>query len=164
MILTNIIPTPSRNNYSPHYLWLKVPPKIRKIRTSGCKVVFATPKQKPTWKLGPVGETGILLGFENEAYCILKISDKKVYSSRHVVFFEKEFASLSDNEKSDLSSSYPSWDDWRPRHPTLINSEIREERILPYPRRPVALNTQNDPLSYNQAVNSPYSNLWVKAI
>ncbi|MBW0534367.1 hypothetical protein O181_074082 [Austropuccinia psidii MF-1] len=30
--LTNIIPTLSKNNYSPHYLWLKVPPKIRKIR------------------------------------------------------------------------------------------------------------------------------------
>ncbi|MBW0558206.1 hypothetical protein O181_097921 [Austropuccinia psidii MF-1] len=220
--LTNIIPTPSRNNYSTHYLWLKVPPKIRKIRTFGCKVVFAIPKQKRTWKLGPVGEIGILLGFENEAYRILKISDKKVYSSRHVVFFEKEFPSLSDNKKSDLSFSYPSWDDWSeshedqfvvcleslgkeenestheviddkteveernmedesnsdedlsparkrikvigPRHPTLINSEIREENILPYPRRPVALNTQNDPLSYNQAVNSPYSHLWVKAI
>ncbi|MBW0522313.1 hypothetical protein O181_062028 [Austropuccinia psidii MF-1] len=31
--LTNIIQTLLRNNYSPHYLWLKVPPKIRKIRS-----------------------------------------------------------------------------------------------------------------------------------
>ncbi|MBW0517036.1 hypothetical protein O181_056751 [Austropuccinia psidii MF-1] len=51
-----------------------------------------------------------------------------------------------------------------PRHPTLINSDIREENILPYPRQPVALYTQNDPLSYYQAVRCPTSELWTKAI
>ncbi|MBW0495008.1 hypothetical protein O181_034723 [Austropuccinia psidii MF-1] len=51
-----------------------------------------------------------------------------------------------------------------PRHPTLINSEIRGENILPYSRRPAALLTESDPLTYNQALNSDNRENWTKAI
>ncbi|MBW0478931.1 hypothetical protein O181_018646 [Austropuccinia psidii MF-1] len=63
--LSNVIPTPSRNNYSPHCLWTKKSPKIKNIQTSGCKVIFNVPKQKRSWKFSSTGETGILLGLEN---------------------------------------------------------------------------------------------------
>ncbi|MBW0488995.1 hypothetical protein O181_028710 [Austropuccinia psidii MF-1] len=107
--LNDVIPIPPRNNYSPYYLCLKISPKIKKIRSFECKVIFKISKNRKNWKLGQVSETGILLGFENESYHILKIRDKKVYSSRHLVLFENEFPSLSENKKSDSSSSYPSW-------------------------------------------------------
>ncbi|MBW0517035.1 hypothetical protein O181_056750 [Austropuccinia psidii MF-1] len=110
--LTNVIPTASRKNYSPWFLWNNTPPKIKKIRTFGCKVIFAIPKHKRTWKLRQVGETGILLGFENESYCILKISDNKVYYSRQVVFFECKFPSLKENPVSNTSPLNISWNDF----------------------------------------------------
>ncbi|MBW0562211.1 hypothetical protein O181_101926 [Austropuccinia psidii MF-1] len=167
--LTNVIPTASRKNYSPWFLWNNTSPKIKKIRTFGCK-----------------------------------ISDNKVYYSRHIVFFEHKFPSLKENTVSNTSPLNISWNDFYEeeyfdcqesmeeeervptiqeatdllendtdslsdctppvakrikvigsRHPTLINSDIREENILPYPRRPVALYTQNDPLSYYQAIRCP---------
>ncbi|MBW0534710.1 hypothetical protein O181_074425, partial [Austropuccinia psidii MF-1] len=51
-----------------------------------------------------------------------------------------------------------------PRHPTLINSDISTSNILPYPRRPVALLTERDPLTYNQAIMSDGQNHWKEAI
>ncbi|MBW0534709.1 hypothetical protein O181_074424 [Austropuccinia psidii MF-1] len=51
--LTNIIPIPSKNNLSPFQLWTKNAPKIKKIRTFGCKVVFLIPKHKRIGKLAP---------------------------------------------------------------------------------------------------------------
>ncbi|MBW0548920.1 hypothetical protein O181_088635 [Austropuccinia psidii MF-1] len=92
--LSNILPTPSRNNLSPHYMWNKRPPKIKNIRTFGCKVIFSVPKQKHAWKLAPVGEVGILLGFSNESsYRILKLKDSKVYNKEYFdcqEFLDKE--------------------------------------------------------------------------
>ncbi|MBW0460659.1 hypothetical protein O181_000374 [Austropuccinia psidii MF-1] len=95
-LLTNLIPTPSRQNLSPLRLWTGSSPKIKNLRTFGCKVVFAVPKQKRPWKLAPTGEMGILLGFDYEspAYRVLRLSDKKVFITRHVIFFENEFPSL----------------------------------------------------------------------
>ncbi|MBW0586474.1 hypothetical protein O181_126189, partial [Austropuccinia psidii MF-1] len=51
-----------------------------------------------------------------------------------------------------------------PRHPTLINSEIQEENILPYSRRPTAFLSETDPLTYNQAIKSKDHEHWLKAI
>ncbi|MBW0549089.1 hypothetical protein O181_088804 [Austropuccinia psidii MF-1] len=225
--LSNAVPTPSRYNQSPHLLWTGTPSKIRRLRTFGCKVIFAVPSQKQTWKLAPVGEVGILLGSSNNsAYRILKISDKKVYVTRHVVFFENTFPCLRDNpdpssdvsgdwnnftvmeedqfydcieesedtmseamEPVDLSNKDKNLDSSDeenvdptleneseappprkrikvigPRHPTLINSNISQENILPYARRSAAHLTHMDPTSYNEAMKSASSELWHKAI
>ncbi|MBW0542512.1 hypothetical protein O181_082227 [Austropuccinia psidii MF-1] len=185
--LTNVIPTPSKKNLSLYQLWSNNSPRINKIRTFVCKAIFLIPKQKRSWKLGPLGEEGILLGINNDSsYRILKISDEKVYCSRHVTFFEKEFPALKESKDSDLPLLSPRWNNHEeeffdcqegpenlsgdeedgpeeeedesgeeeeqsssvndipstrkrikiigPRHPTLINSEIREENILPYSR------------------------------
>ncbi|MBW0516093.1 hypothetical protein O181_055808 [Austropuccinia psidii MF-1] len=58
-LLTNLIPTPSRENLSPFQLWTGNAPKIKSLRTFGCKVVFAVPKQRSPWKLSTTGETGM---------------------------------------------------------------------------------------------------------
>ncbi|MBW0482496.1 hypothetical protein O181_022211 [Austropuccinia psidii MF-1] len=218
--LTNILPTPSKKNLSPYLLWTTQSPKIKRIRTFGCKVVFLIPKQKRSWKLGPVVEEGVLLGFNNDSsYQILKLSDRKVYCSRHVVFFENKFPISKDSKESDVPLLINSWcnseeeevffdcqeemneeethneenlissesndldDDSEhsslesrlppnagcikvigPQHPTLINSEIREENILPYSCRPTAFLSEADPLTYNQAINSKHHEHWLKAI
>ncbi|MBW0486827.1 hypothetical protein O181_026542 [Austropuccinia psidii MF-1] len=51
-------------------------------------------------------EVGIQLGYYNKnvAYIILKISHKKVYTRRHVTFFENEFPGLVQEPESDPSS------------------------------------------------------------
>ncbi|MBW0548814.1 hypothetical protein O181_088529 [Austropuccinia psidii MF-1] len=207
--LTNVVPTPSKRNLSLYQLWSNTSPKINKIQTFGCKTIFLIPKQKRLWKLGPLGEEGILLGIKNySSYRILKISDQKVYCSRHVTFFEKEFPSLKESKDSILPLLIPSWNNHEEeffdcqegpedvscenslineeedqsglvneepsmrriikiigqRHPTLINSKIREENILPYSRRPAALLRESNPLTYNQALNSNNHENWTKAI
>ncbi|MBW0552465.1 hypothetical protein O181_092180 [Austropuccinia psidii MF-1] len=176
--LTNILPKPSKKNLSPYFLWTTQSPKIKRIRTFGCK-----------------------------------LSDRKVYYSRHVVFFENEFPILKDSKESDVPLLINSWcnseeeevffdcqeeineenlissesndsdDDGEhsslesclppnarrikvigPRHPTLINSKIQEENILPYSCRPTAFLSEADPLTYNQAINSKDHEHWLKAI
>ncbi|MBW0529554.1 hypothetical protein O181_069269 [Austropuccinia psidii MF-1] len=220
-LLTNLIPTPSRENLSPAPLWTGTSPRIKNLRTFGCKVIFALPKQKRPWKLSPTGEMGILLGFDHEspAYCVLKLNDRKVFITRHVIFFEKEFPSLhkepqsnednldysdnvllveeeekyfdceegllenknvdnhhlaeeqraedQDNREEEVVSERQRIKIIGPRHPTLISSEIREENIIPYSRRPKALMTSSNlsnPVSYRQAVKSENCNQWLLAI
>ncbi|MBW0512781.1 hypothetical protein O181_052496 [Austropuccinia psidii MF-1] len=220
-LLTNLIPTPSRENLSPAQLWTGTSPRIKNLRTFGCKVIFAVPKQKRPWNLSPTGEMGILLGFDHEspAYRVLKLSDRKVFITRHVIFFENEFPSLhkepqsnednldysndvllveeeeryfdceegllenesvdnhhlaeeeraidQDNREEEVVNERQRIKIIGPRHPTLISSEIREENILPYPRRPKALMTSsnlNDPVSYRQAVKSENCDQWLLAI
>ncbi|MBW0544649.1 hypothetical protein O181_084364 [Austropuccinia psidii MF-1] len=91
--LINLIPTPSRNNQSPLYLWTGNAPTIKRIRTFGCKVVFAIPREKRPRKLTPTGEVGILFAFnyKSPVYRILKLKDNKVFSTTHVIFFENDF-------------------------------------------------------------------------
>ncbi|MBW0489934.1 hypothetical protein O181_029649 [Austropuccinia psidii MF-1] len=49
-----------------------------------------------------------------------------------------------------------------PRQPTLIHSDISQEKILPYGRQPVALLTKkNNPNFFNQALKSPDSEFWI---
>ncbi|MBW0527267.1 hypothetical protein O181_066982, partial [Austropuccinia psidii MF-1] len=111
--LVNSIPTPSRNNQSPHLLWTGVALKIRMIRTFGCKVIFHVPRHCCNWKLAPTGEIGILLGITNEsAYRILKISNNKVYISRHVTFFEKNFPTVNNCKESNNMIPNTSWNDF----------------------------------------------------
>ncbi|MBW0491806.1 hypothetical protein O181_031521 [Austropuccinia psidii MF-1] len=51
-------------------------------------------------------------------------------------------------------------------HPTLISSEIENQNILPFSRRPKVLLTTSDdtPQTFKNALNSPASDDWTKAI
>ncbi|MBW0534635.1 hypothetical protein O181_074350 [Austropuccinia psidii MF-1] len=95
-ILSNLIPTPSRKNLSPYSLWKKNSPQIKKIRVFGCRAVVSIPKSHCDWKLGPVGEEGVMLGYENDnsSYRILRLSNKRILISRHVKFDKSVFPSL----------------------------------------------------------------------
>ncbi|MBW0538635.1 hypothetical protein O181_078350 [Austropuccinia psidii MF-1] len=91
-LLSNYTPTLSRHNHSPHMLWTNQSPKIKNLRVFGCQAFIMTPKENREWKLGPSGEEGILLGYENaSSYRILQLLDKKVVISRHVWFNESIF-------------------------------------------------------------------------
>ncbi|MBW0495924.1 hypothetical protein O181_035639 [Austropuccinia psidii MF-1] len=94
-LLINLIPTPSRNNQSPLYHWTGNAPRIKCIGTFGCKVVFAIPKEKRSWKLARTEEVGIMLSmdYEGPAYRILKLTDNQLFSTRHVIFFKNDFPS-----------------------------------------------------------------------
>ncbi|MBW0500072.1 hypothetical protein O181_039787 [Austropuccinia psidii MF-1] len=52
----------------------------------------------------------------------------------------------------------------RPRHPTLINSDISESNILPHSSQKVTLLTEKELLIYTQALKSNYQKLWKEAI
>ncbi|MBW0465344.1 hypothetical protein O181_005059 [Austropuccinia psidii MF-1] len=189
-----MIHTVSRDKLSPSYLCNVTAPNIKSLHTFGCRVIFAVPKQQ-AWTFAPHGEMGIFLSYynENSAYHILKISDRKVYTSRNVVFFENLFLELRKTSEPNLPSlkfsetpftveeeeelfecieeedmaEYPTVEEREnveiesatsseniisspvakrirviePRHPILINCDIREENILTYPRLPEALLT-----------------------
>ncbi|MBW0541403.1 hypothetical protein O181_081118, partial [Austropuccinia psidii MF-1] len=94
--LSNLIPTPSRNNISPYASWKGLPPRIKRLRVFGCRAVISIPRSQRSWKFGPVGAEGVLLGYENKnsAYRILRLSDLKVVISKHVKFEEDVFPQI----------------------------------------------------------------------
>ncbi|MBW0507748.1 hypothetical protein O181_047463 [Austropuccinia psidii MF-1] len=95
-ILSNLIPTSSRKNLSPYSLWKRTPAQIKNLRVFGCRAIVSIPKHNCDWKLGPIGQEGIMLGYEkyNSSYRILRLTDRKSLISRHVQFDESVFPSL----------------------------------------------------------------------
>ncbi|MBW0461525.1 hypothetical protein O181_001240 [Austropuccinia psidii MF-1] len=81
----------------PDYYWAEASPRVKRLRTFGCLAFIANPRKHRTWKMGPAGVEGILLGYENEntAYRILRISDAKVIITKHATFDETKFPSLT---------------------------------------------------------------------
>ncbi|MBW0567350.1 hypothetical protein O181_107065 [Austropuccinia psidii MF-1] len=89
-LLSNLILTPSRVNKSPYSLWTNPSPQVR------CLAFISTPKNHRSWKLGPAGTEGILLGYENEntSYRILQVSDAKIIITKHATSNENKFPKL----------------------------------------------------------------------
>ncbi|MBW0461706.1 hypothetical protein O181_001421 [Austropuccinia psidii MF-1] len=87
--------------------------------------------------------------------------DQRIYHVKVAQSGEEEDQSSSVNEEPSMRRRIKITG---PRHPTLINSEIREENILPYSRRPEALLTESTPLTYNQALKSNNHENWTKEI
>ncbi|MBW0495495.1 hypothetical protein O181_035210 [Austropuccinia psidii MF-1] len=96
--LSNIAPTPSRDNLSPYSMWSSKPSCIKRLKTFGCKAFIFVHKNKREWKLSPRSKEGILLGFvnDNSVYRILCLRDKVVVITRHALFAEDKFPSLDD--------------------------------------------------------------------
>jgi transposase InsO family protein len=80
VLISNMLATPSQSNISPYELWTKLRPPIHPLRAFGFKTFINVPKEHQSWNLGNKGETGILVGFENEAtvYPILRLPDEKL--------------------------------------------------------------------------------------
>ncbi|MBW0547358.1 hypothetical protein O181_087073 [Austropuccinia psidii MF-1] len=79
------------------------------------------------------GKIGIFLGITNEsAYCILKISDNKVYMSRNVSFFENKFPTLNDFEESNNMIPNTSWVNFVEEEDKFYNflQEVEEQASL----------------------------------
>ncbi|MBW0487893.1 hypothetical protein O181_027608 [Austropuccinia psidii MF-1] len=106
--LSNLVPTPSRDNLSPFSLWSSKPSRIKRLKTFGCKAFILVHKNKREWKLSPTSKEGILLGFvnDNSAYKILCLRDKAVIITRHALFVEDKFPSL------DNTSNVPTCSRW----------------------------------------------------
>ncbi|MBW0500846.1 hypothetical protein O181_040561 [Austropuccinia psidii MF-1] len=105
-MLSNILPTPSRLNKSPYTLWTGQSPRIQWLRTFGCRAIVAVLRNHWVWKLGETGCEGIFLGYKNEntAYRVLRISDSKILTTKHVIFCEKIFPYLKDKETTNNCS------------------------------------------------------------
>ncbi|MBW0535535.1 hypothetical protein O181_075250, partial [Austropuccinia psidii MF-1] len=94
--LSNLIPTVSRNNKSTFVLWAKKLPRLKRLKTFGCKAFILVQQKERDWKLAPTSEEGILLGSQNDnsSYWILQLRDKKVVVTRHALFIEDNFPFL----------------------------------------------------------------------
>ncbi|MBW0500216.1 hypothetical protein O181_039931 [Austropuccinia psidii MF-1] len=103
--LSNLIPTVSRCNKSPFFLWAAKLPRLKRLRTFGCKAFILIQRKDRDWKLAPTSEEGILLGFENDnsSYRILRLRDKKVVVTRHALFIEDNFPLLDESNRTDCS-------------------------------------------------------------
>ncbi|MBW0586367.1 hypothetical protein O181_126082 [Austropuccinia psidii MF-1] len=62
-VLSNIVPTLSRNNKIPFSLWRGLSPWLKNIQTFVFKAIISLQKGHREWKFGPSGSEGILLGF-----------------------------------------------------------------------------------------------------
>ncbi|MBW0545952.1 hypothetical protein O181_085667, partial [Austropuccinia psidii MF-1] len=97
VLLSNLSPTASRGNLSPHFLWTGTPAKLSRLRTFGCRAVVYNLSRQIRWKLDPPGQPGIFIGYKNNntAYWILWLNDLKVSIAHHATFNEKVFLSIS---------------------------------------------------------------------
>ncbi|MBW0563863.1 hypothetical protein O181_103578 [Austropuccinia psidii MF-1] len=75
-------------------------------------MILSVPKQKCFWKLPPKGDVDIIFAlYKVYSYCIIKLKDSKVYNSRHIVYFEREFPLLAENQESNQTLIHFSLDE-----------------------------------------------------
>ncbi|MBW0537074.1 hypothetical protein O181_076789, partial [Austropuccinia psidii MF-1] len=94
--LCNLIPK-HKNQKTPYEIWHKSKPPLHKLKPFECKAWLKIPTHSIRNKFESKAWDGIFLGYENEAssYRILRVSDQKVIISKHVIFNENKFPSLS---------------------------------------------------------------------
>ncbi|MBW0536646.1 hypothetical protein O181_076361 [Austropuccinia psidii MF-1] len=94
--LCNLIPK-HENQKTPYEIWNNSKPPLHKLKPFGCKAWLKIPTHFIRNKFESKAWEGIFLGYENEAssYRILRVSDQKVIISKHVIFDESKFPSLS---------------------------------------------------------------------
>ncbi|MBW0480159.1 hypothetical protein O181_019874 [Austropuccinia psidii MF-1] len=109
VFLSNLSPTVSQNNKSPHLLWYNTPGKINRLKTFGCRAVIFNHHKHRDWKLAPPGSEGIFLGYENEntSYRILRLHDSKIIITRNATFNEKIFPRI--NSGSNTAPEETKW-------------------------------------------------------
>ncbi|MBW0515564.1 hypothetical protein O181_055279 [Austropuccinia psidii MF-1] len=94
--LCNLIPKHD-NQKTPYETWHNSKPPLHKLKPFGCKAWIKIPMHSIRNKFASKTCDRIFLGYENEAssYCILRVSDQKIIISKHVIFNENKFPSLS---------------------------------------------------------------------
>ncbi|MBW0535432.1 hypothetical protein O181_075147 [Austropuccinia psidii MF-1] len=105
VLLSNLSPTASRGNQSPHFLCPNTSPKLNRLRKFGCRAVIQNLKCQYESKMEPPGQTGILIGYNNDntAYRIVRLKDSKVSVTHHATFNKQVFPKLSTTSKNTLT-------------------------------------------------------------
>ncbi|MBW0504170.1 hypothetical protein O181_043885 [Austropuccinia psidii MF-1] len=87
VLLSNLSPTASRKNQSPHFLWTNTLPKLKQLRIFACRAVIHNLKRQYKGKMEPHRQPGILIGYDNNntAYCIVQLSNSKVARRTNVL-------------------------------------------------------------------------------
>ncbi|MBW0505353.1 hypothetical protein O181_045068 [Austropuccinia psidii MF-1] len=57
-LLSNLMPTPSRENLSPFSAWSSKPSRIKRLKLFSCKAFILVHKNKREWKFSPTSEEG----------------------------------------------------------------------------------------------------------
>ncbi|MBW0501922.1 hypothetical protein O181_041637 [Austropuccinia psidii MF-1] len=144
IFLSNLIPTPSRSNHSPYFIWKGLPPRIRRLPVFGCRAIIPIPRNKAwvvpwdsplelTEMVDESYQSGHSLAekFQPNNLCLLEDSSGLVDEAQE---FSIDAAAVEDSRPVNHSHIKVI----RPRHPTLIE--------------------------YKQAVNSHNKESWQMAI
>ncbi|MBW0491925.1 hypothetical protein O181_031640 [Austropuccinia psidii MF-1] len=97
VLLSNLSPTASRKNHSPHFLWTNTPTRLTRLRKFSCRAVVYSLSRQVRWKLDPPGQPGIFIGYNNNntEYQILRLNDLKVSITHYATLNKKVFPSIS---------------------------------------------------------------------
>ncbi|MBW0466412.1 hypothetical protein O181_006127 [Austropuccinia psidii MF-1] len=184
-LLTNLIPTPSRQNLSPYALWTSKSLHIKKLRVFGCQAITLIPKNLRDWKLAQSGQEGVFLGYKNdiidgEGELVDEAQSPSSEAQEEVDEFRVSDALVeapSTEEAVDEASSLsvteepappapPRLQVIGPRHPTLVSCDIDQSNILPFPRRPETFFSSacTTPRTFKEATSSPDHEVWLNAI
>ncbi|MBW0569760.1 hypothetical protein O181_109475 [Austropuccinia psidii MF-1] len=132
---------------TPYEIWHKSKPPLNKLKPFGCKAWLKIPKHQISNKFGSKAWDGIFRGYKNEAssYRILRTSDQKIIISKHVLFDEEKFPSLTSQEQNideaydffpgsiqDMEKNLPDSTDINENNPRIksLSSEDEEEDIF----------------------------------
>ncbi|MBW0491302.1 hypothetical protein O181_031017 [Austropuccinia psidii MF-1] len=164
-------------NKFPYLLWTNQSPRVKRLRTFGCIAFIANPRNHRTWKMGPAGIEGILLGYENKntAYCILRISDAKVIITKHATFDKTKFPSptgVIEGSKLNLSNFTTTVDESRvdeteeDANCSDAVDEVQVSSLCKSPPSTMVDEVHGDcegPLSA-EVVTAPVTSAWIKVI
>ncbi|MBW0467463.1 hypothetical protein O181_007178 [Austropuccinia psidii MF-1] len=65
VLLSNLSPTTSRANQSPHFIWTNTLPNLDRLRTFGCRAVIHNLKHQYKSEMETPGQPGLLIGYDN---------------------------------------------------------------------------------------------------
>ncbi|KAL8116619.1 hypothetical protein AgCh_022965 [Apium graveolens] len=166
---------------TPYEIWKEKRSGMNFMKGWGCKAFV---KRQESDKLGPKSEECIFVGYPNEtkAYYFYSPSEQKVFIARDVVFMERDFVSKRnsgrtidlDEDREPQNSIEPEVEQERNNDNAQQTQVVRRSgRFRHEPERYGFLMTQcgdlmlideDEPLTYQDAMNSPDSKRWFEAL
>jgi hypothetical protein len=170
--LKNLLPTRALDGKIPFEVFYNKPPSYDNIRCFGCLVYTRVPDEMRK-KLDQKSKECLMMGYSEttKGYRVYDIESRKIILSRDVIFNEREFPGLSLKRKTqekttDTEGEVPEPIPERPkrvRRSVGMYEEIDPEILMV--KESVLLNSALDePKSFQEAINGPYSEEWKAAI
>jgi len=186
----NRLPHSGINNSIPYEILFKSPVSYANLKVFGCKVFYYLPKPFRN-KFENNALPGIFLGYSNNGYKILDITNNKIIYSRSVDFFENDIGPFfntspkylsfnhkikienNDNLSSDIINSTHIKDDNSPTtaltntYDTPPNNSKRTPLFKTYQitkRVKLYIPTLREPIDYNDIFNLEDKELWLEAV